>query len=98
MWSIWGTRTRVWWISTAAIDRLIDGNREGPPRIVAAADVFDALTSERPYKQAWPLETAFEYLKTHAGSQFDPVCVAAVLQSREAFCAIHRQYRDPVIT
>lgn len=66
--------------------------------IVAVADVFDALTSERPYKQAWPLETAFEYLKTHAGSQFDPVCVAAALQSREAFCAIHRQYRDPVIT
>src|SRR5690606_16763135 len=67
-------------------------------RIVAVADVFDALTSERPYKQAWPLETAFEYLKTHAGSQFDPVCVAAALQSREAFCAIHQQYRDPAIT
>ena len=67
-------------------------------RIVTVADVFDALTSERPYKQAWPFETAFEYLKTHAGRQFDPVCVAAALRSKEAFRAIHQQYRDPAIT
>ncbi len=41
-------------------------------RIVAIADVFDALTSERPYKQAWPVQDAVAYLRTHAGSHFDP--------------------------
>lgn len=64
-------------------------------RIVAVADVFDALTSERSYKQAWTFEAAFAYLETHAGSQFDPACVAAALCNKEAFRAIHQQYREP---
>jgi hypothetical protein len=41
-------------------------------RIVAVADVFDALTSERPYKKAWTLEAAVDFLKANAGSHFDP--------------------------
>ncbi len=46
-------------------------------RIVAVADVFDALVSDRPYKRAWPLVEARNYLLEHAGSQFDPACVQA---------------------
>ncbi len=46
-------------------------------RIVAVADVFDALISERVYKKAWPPEQARRHLETHAGSHFDPDCVAA---------------------
>jgi putative two-component system response regulator len=46
-------------------------------RIVAVADVFDALTSERPYKAAWPLAEARAHLEANAGSHFDPACVAA---------------------
>ncbi len=42
-----------------------------PARIVAVADVFDALTTERPYKKAWPVPTALEELARLAGSQFD---------------------------
>lgn len=49
-------------------------------RIAAIADVFDALTSERPYKSAWSNQQAFAYLKKEAGAQFDPKLV-------EAFCA-----------
>lgn len=41
-------------------------------RIVAIADVFDALTTERPYKKAWPIEDAVEYLHKGAGKHFDP--------------------------
>jgi putative two-component system response regulator len=41
-------------------------------RIVAVADVFDALTMKRPYKEAWPIEKAFDLLHKDAGSHFDP--------------------------
>jgi putative two-component system response regulator len=44
-------------------------------RIVAVADVFDALTSDRPYKKAWPVEQAFAYLREHRGQHFDPALV-----------------------
>ncbi|AOW78787.1 two-component system response regulator [Colwellia sp. PAMC 20917] len=41
-------------------------------RIVAIADVFDALTSERPYKEAWPVEKAIAHMNSVSGSHFDP--------------------------
>ncbi len=41
-------------------------------RLVAVVDVFDALYSERPYKPAWPLRRCIDYIRSHAGSQFDP--------------------------
>ena len=46
-------------------------------RIVAVADVYDALTSVRPYKTAWPSEQAFEYLAAQRGRHFDPRLVDA---------------------
>jgi putative two-component system response regulator len=41
-------------------------------RIVKIADVFDALTTQRPYKQPWPMETAIIHIESHAGMMFDP--------------------------
>ena len=49
-------------------------------RIVAVADVFDALTTERPYKKAWTVEAALEVLHKDAGSHFDPKLVALFVQ------------------
>ena len=49
-------------------------------RIVAIVDVFDALTSERPYKEAWPVEKALEEIEQQSGKQFDPVLIEAFLQ------------------
>jgi putative nucleotidyltransferase with HDIG domain len=46
-----------------------------PARIFAVVDVWDALTSERPYHPAWQTERAFTYLRKNAGSQFDPTVV-----------------------
>lgn len=54
-----------------------------PARIVAVADVFDALTSERPYKRAWDVEDAFRQIKSSSGSHFDPACVAAFERRRD---------------
>lgn len=49
-------------------------------RIVAVADVFDALTSRRPYKEAWPVERAIEEIRSNSGTQFDPDIVEAFLR------------------
>ena len=65
-------------------------------RIVAVADVFDALTSERPYKKAWTLEAAVDFLNSNAGSHFDPACVAAFLAAWPQVLEIHARYRDEV--
>ena len=46
-------------------------------RIVAIADVFDALCSERPYKNAWPVDEAHREILRGSGTHFDPACVAA---------------------
>jgi len=47
-------------------------------RIVAMADVLDALTSVRPYKPAWPLQAALDHVLARRGTQFDPECVDAM--------------------
>ncbi|GLV47246.1 hypothetical protein TJA_04190 [Thermus sp. LT1-2-5] len=52
-------------------------------RIFAVVDVYDALTSDRPYRKAWPREKALAYLKEEAGRQFDPEVVAAFLRLLE---------------
>jgi putative two-component system response regulator len=51
-----------------------------PARIVAVADVFDALTHERPYKQAWTVEEAVAEVSDQAGRQFDPDVVEVFLR------------------
>ena|ERR1700674_1367154 len=50
-------------------------------RLVAVADVFDALTHERPYKKAWPLEKAIAEIKAQSGRQFDPHLVNVFLST-----------------
>lgn len=65
-------------------------------RIVAVADVFDALTSRRPYKEAWDNERAFAALRRMAGEQLDRDCVEAMLSLREEIEAIQRQFRENV--
>jgi len=59
-------------------------------RIAAVADVFDALTSERPYKSAWSTERAREFIAEGSGKQFDPQCVAAFENRWEAVLSVYR--------
>ncbi len=63
-------------------------------RIVAVADVFDALTSERPYKKAWTLEEAVDFLNAGSGSHFDPQCVQAFLNGFDEVLAIRDRYQE----
>ena len=57
-------------------------------RIVAVADVYDALTTKRVYKDAWSIEDAFRHLEEGAGTHFDPTCVGAILDARDDILAI----------
>ena len=52
-------------------------------RIVAVTDVLEALTTERPYKEAWPMAKAFDYIKSQSGLQFDPAVVDALMARRD---------------
>jgi len=61
-------------------------------RIVAIADVFDALTMRRPYKEAWPLEKAVAVLKEDAGSHFDPELVALFVDILPEILAIKAEW------
>jgi len=63
-------------------------------RIVAVADVFDALTSERPYKNAWTLEAAVDYLRAGSGTHFDPQCVEALLSQWPDVLRVKEQFSD----
>ena len=63
-------------------------------RIVALADVFDALLSQRCYKTAWNMEQVLDYLREQRGRHFDPSLTDLVLQDPDAFAAIHEEYRD----
>jgi two-component system, response regulator RpfG len=59
-------------------------------RIVAIADVFDALLSDRPYKKSWPFEKGINYISEQKGRHFDPQCADAFLDELQEVEAIHR--------
>jgi putative two-component system response regulator len=65
------------WDGTGYPNRLAGDRIPVTGRIVAVADVFDALTHERPYKEAWPLDRATQEIISQAGRQFDPQVVNA---------------------
>lgn len=60
-------------------------------RIVAVADVFDALISPRPYKEAWTIDAALAWLYAQRGRLFDPHCVDALMRGRERLLQICEQ-------
>jgi HD-GYP domain-containing protein (c-di-GMP phosphodiesterase class II) len=63
-------------------------------RIVAVADVFDALTSERPYKKAWTLDAAADFLSANAGTHFDPACVITFFDHWDEVLLIRERFKD----
>jgi len=63
-------------------------------RIVAIADVFDALTSVRPYKPAWEIDKAVRLLVDEKGRHFDPALVDAFIASLPAIWAIKERFAE----
>jgi putative two-component system response regulator len=63
-------------------------------RIVAIADIFDALTSERPYKKAWTVEEALEFIKLQSGKHLDPALAPLMEQTLPEILAIKAQLSD----
>lgn len=62
-------------------------------RIVAVADVFDALTSKRPYKDAWPVERALTVMDEEVGGHFDPDVVAALHRAMPQIMEVYEQHK-----
>ena len=63
-------------------------------RIVSLADVFDALTSERPYKKPWPVDEAVSFIRNKSGVLFDPELVEAFNQVLPLIMEIYHRYSD----
>lgn len=63
-------------------------------RIVALADVFDALTSERPYKRAWPVEDATSLIREQSGKHFDPNLVEAFFRCLPAILEVRNRWQE----
>ncbi len=66
-------------------------------RICSVADVFDALTSSRPYKKAWTVEEAYNWVMSESGKHFDPDVVRAFDEAMPDILRIRELYRDDII-
>jgi len=66
-------------------------------RICAVADVFDALTSKRPYKKAWPVDEAIDLIVSESGKSFDPAVVRAFEAAMPEILRVRELYRDDII-
>ena len=67
-------------------------------RIVAVADVFDALTHTRPYKEAWPVEDAVAQIVAESGTHFDPLVIDAFrsLDKKKLLAPLGPELLEPV--
>lgn len=63
-------------------------------RIVALADVFDALTSKRPYKEAWTVEKTMDYIRSQSGKHFDPELVIVIENELDKILHIKAKWID----
>jgi putative two-component system response regulator len=80
-----------WWDGTGYLAKLAGKRIPIHARIVALADVFDALTHGRPYAPAWPIERALEEIQTRRGTQFDPELTDRFI---ELVCRLQKEHAD----
>ena len=63
-------------------------------RIAALADVFDVITTKRPYKEAFPEDKAFKIIEAGKGTHFDPELVDAFFEGKDKILQIKQEYKD----
>lgn len=86
-----------WWDGSGYPNRLVHDEIPLSGRIVAVADVFDALIHARPYKQPWTLDEALQEIQYLSGKQFDPMVVSAFFKLDEADLALDDAESNPLI-
>jgi putative two-component system response regulator len=84
-----------WWDGTGYPFGLAGEQIPLEGRITAVADVFDALSTRRPYKQAYPLEHCYQILRDWSGTHFEPRLVDVFLQHKDEAVAIQMSCSDP---
>jgi putative two-component system response regulator len=82
------------WDGAGYPDGLAGSDIPLPARLMAVADVFDALTTKRVYKEAMGIPHAIDYIQQHSGSQFDPAVVAAFLENQATITRIAQQFLE----
>lgn len=80
------------WDGSGYPQKLVGKRIPASSRIIAIADVFDALTMKRPYKEAWPIEKAFETLKEGAGIHFEPALVNLFISIKDEIIKIKNHW------
>jgi response regulator RpfG family c-di-GMP phosphodiesterase len=85
------------WDGQGYVEQLRGEHIPAAARIFAVADVYDALTTERPYKPAYPHEQAVAVMREGRGTQFDPRVFDAFTQVSREFDAIRREYADEAV-
>jgi response regulator RpfG family c-di-GMP phosphodiesterase len=83
-----------WWNGEGYPRRLEGRQIPLEARIMALADVYDALVSERVYKKNWTHESAVQFILEKKGIQFDPLVVEAFLCETDAFNQIAQEFKD----
>ncbi len=86
------------WDGTGYPDRLKGEEIPLGARIVALADVFDALTSKRPYKEAWTVEKTMNLIREQSGKHFDPAIVSSLEKELDAFILIKDKWGEESIS
>lgn len=84
------------WNGTGYPEALAGENIPISCRIVAVADVFDALVSTRPYKKAWPLLEAQNFMNTQTSIHFDPQVMDIFNRRLDDIVSIREKFKDPV--
>lgn len=83
------------WDGTGYPDGLAGTDIPLSARIVAVADVLDALTTRRPYKEAWSMDAALDYMREQRGKMFEPRLVDALIAHRDRAEEIRACFRQP---
>jgi len=80
------------WDGTGYPNRLVGETIPVTARIAAAADIIDALTTDRPYKKAWSFDQAYQHLSEISGTHLDPAIFRAAVECRQEIEIIHHEY------